>query len=122
MSLNWSTEKCPDGAEATEEEAGIREGLIFATMGVDIGELKESNLEEFRWRLLVLDMIFGNDTYEQMFTPEVLWRWRGLKTNVVTKTRAQWWAKMRDSIAIGRRFDDKVKREFGEFRERTTTA
>ena len=94
MSLDWGTENCNPPLPQTDQERDDRNGLIWGSMAVCLGSIKESNVEEWVWRMwhqskTIKHIYLGKDT-----TPDDLrqWvtRWIGLYTNAPTKTRAQW--------------------------------
>ena len=89
MSLDWSIGKCADWKELqTEKEWPMTNGIIWWTMGVDIGSLKsQADCEEFLFRYLFACKIDGR---EPQITLVALMRRIGLHTNVTTLTRARW--------------------------------
>lgn len=112
MSLDWSISnvqnwesismKEENGLEATKTNA-----LIWATLSVDLPGITEKNAEEFFWRIKVLEQKQGpfiwrykgegeaateREAYE--FTKEDIQRRIGLSTNVSTKPRIAWVARI----------------------------
>lgn len=112
MSLDWSITNVKDwesismkkenGIEATKTHA-----LIWATLSVDLPGITEKNADEFFWRIKVLEQKQGpfiwrysgeddaateRTAYE--FTREDIQRRVGLSTNVSTKPRIAWVARI----------------------------
>lgn len=121
MSLNWSTENCPDGGTpANDREDYEREALIWSTMTVGLRGPTEKNIAEYRRRLLIADKVYGGGpnaegAWSRTLTPAVLWRWRGLTTNVTEETKAAW--KNRLWKALDEDADSRADREWREFSE-----
>lgn len=105
MSLTWNLEKIEDKDQLcwiSVEEDGeqkyrlnpITELLIWRTMVVDMGKITPENLEEFAYRLLLYDSIFGgavlDNGEEHALTYEEIKAHIGLSTNVITTTRTAW--------------------------------
>lgn len=109
MSLNWSIEDIKDweqismDAEKNGLEATKTNALIWATMSVDLPGITAKNVDEFYWRIKVLEQKSGpfiwryggegeaattREAYE--FTREDIERRIGLSTNVSTKPRIAW--------------------------------
>lgn len=85
----------------------ITDAIIWATMAVDIGEIKESNYEEFYARLKMVEKVYGGRPYQ--ITLADLKRRIGLGTNVITTTPAAFANRMKKTLV-----DDahrKAKRE-----------
>jgi hypothetical protein len=94
MSLNWNIEECSEEIRNDEGEWPITNALIWATMGVGLGEITEKNAAEFYARVKLSEKLVG-----QMLNrgPEPYWitaedvRKRvGLRTNVSNEGRAKW--------------------------------
>jgi hypothetical protein len=99
MALHWNIEKCKDVEEIKkEEEWGITNSLIWATISVAMGSITESNWKEFLFRVKVLEKLSGpfmikhgeGNVVPVYFTPEMVKKRIGLYTNVSTDTRAAW--------------------------------
>lgn len=99
MSLDWDCEACANPLPADKEEAGIRTALIWATMGLSLGSIKEDNVDEWVFRIfhqqrLGLDFLY----LDKEVTPQEVegWvrRWIGMFTNVSTKPRKKWLKEM----------------------------
>lgn len=67
------------------------ENIIFITLGVEMGEITEKNLDEFYWRIKVWARALGTDF---KITKGELALHIGLKTNVKTITKKQFLAKI----------------------------
>lgn len=101
MSLNFDYSKVADlddllgakDAEPTEAQARewrIMEGVIWATMAVDFGEITEGNWAEFYARMSVLNGLHPGWYPVEHYTPAAIKRRIGLHTNVTTLTDLQW--------------------------------
>jgi|GEM_PF-2656054 len=98
MSLNWDITKC-DECVKNEEHWPVTNALIWATMSVGIGEIKESTIDEFCIRLAMWQQIFsplmcctdeeGNRQPRPLVYADVVLR-MGLSTNVSTESKAAW--------------------------------
>ncbi len=111
MSLNWSLEGCEDWeALKTDEEWPITQTLIFATMGVGIGEITEKTLPEFYARIAFLERLNGSfvkaqsedgsDWVDRPITVEDIRRRIGLTTNVFPQETRAKWAKRQADMAL----------------------
>jgi len=107
MSLDWNITDVKDwesismkkenGLEATKTHA-----LIWATLSVDLPGITEKNVEEFFWRIKTAEKLSGafvrkseNDgIVDVLFTREDIERRIGLSTNVATKPRIAWVARV----------------------------
>jgi hypothetical protein len=76
----------PD-AEGNRHLRSVTNHLIWATMIIDIGEIKASNIGEWLFRLTAMARIYQDDTHAKV-TREMLEQHIGLSTNVSNKTRA----------------------------------
>jgi hypothetical protein len=100
MSLNWNMEKVTDVQTLHEDdnEWAITESIIWATMTVDLGEITEKNLDEWAYRLAMLQAVWGANMRcggEPFYlTREHVERRVGLHANVGNMTRAQWLKKL----------------------------
>lgn len=87
--------------------------LVFATMNLDLGTIKADNIDEWRWRIAFLNhlqMPIGSTTVDKgkgkiervdyMPTREKLEPFIGLSTNVTTRTRKSWVARMMRYVKI----------------------
>ena len=116
MALHWDLTKVKDthllhnvaaekGGEppfpkgSPEDKAGdyqwaITDGLIWMTMGVDMGRITEDNWLEFLTRVRLLEKLQGAFMHKgdepYYFTATDIRRRIGLSTNVATKTLAVW--------------------------------
>jgi len=96
MALNWNISKCKDVEEIKSgQEWGTTHALIWATMTVGLGEISENNLNEFLFRLKVIEKTFGpllikGPGETLCFTPEMVRKRIGLSTNVSNETRSAW--------------------------------
>jgi hypothetical protein len=113
MSLDWTTSKCNPPTPQTDQEKDDRTALIWGSRGVGLSRIKESNVEEWVWRMWhqkkTLDHIYlGEGT-----TPDDLrkWvtRWIGLGTNAPNQTRTQWLKRV--SEALARETDRDVRKQ-----------
>ena len=99
MSLNWNLSKIADHRTVClrEVEPGVDElrgntnNLIWMTMAVGMGTITPKNIDEWQFRLAVLNRL---DTQPEMYaalTREVLEAHMGLETNVFpAQTRTKW--------------------------------
>lgn len=95
MSLDWDTTKCDPPHPVDQDDARMREALIWTTVGVDLGSITEKNVDEWVWRLWHGHKIgLGYFHIREGTTPYQLetWvrRWVGLVCNVVSKPRKEW--------------------------------
>lgn len=103
MSLDWNVAKVDEqwwkGEDNPEWE--ITNGLIWATIGVDIGQITEQNYEKFHQRLTRLEQEMGHlmnaweggEIKPYYFTLEDVQRRIGLSTNVTTLSDREYEAK-----------------------------
>jgi hypothetical protein len=102
MALNWNTKDCPMGGEASDDnEALWRDVLIWASLAVDLGELTEDNRKEWFTRLRILERI-NKSVIPQTDSGklvDILVRWTGLRTNVVSLDRVEWFKKLNKTSA-----------------------
>lgn len=94
MALNWDATKVRDFDKLTDEEAVIREALIWSTLGVGISRITEKNYKEFYARLRFIELLNGARRYKdemkpKYFTLEEVERFIGLTTNASEFSRAQ---------------------------------
>lgn len=102
MSLNFKLDKIKDYQTVCwqdEKLSAVTDGLIWATMGVGLGEITEKNINEWLVRLTFSDKLFGTmlglagekgERVERPFTRWELVQHIGLRTNVVNEPRAKW--------------------------------
>ena len=96
MSLNWDISKVDNWEEKKEQECGIwLNGLVWATMAIDMGEITEANIIEFYSRLEFYDENIGKlwsagrdedgKPLRDFPTLDEVSQWIGLDTNVSHK-------------------------------------
>ena len=99
MSLNWNLSKIADYRTVClrEVEPGVDElrtnthNLIWMTMAVGMGTITPKNLDEWQFRLAVLNRLDDQPEMYAALTREVLEAHIGLQTNVwPAQTRKQW--------------------------------
>lgn len=100
MSLNWSVAKVKDWETITkspwdkEKINPVTEALIWKTMAVDLGEISERNVDEFWFRVRLLQMLDGPELqYEDggvYLTKEDIVAHIGLVSNVIDLPRTKW--------------------------------
>ena len=93
MSLNWNAENVPDLERKRQENPGVLDCLIWASLSIGLGEITEKNLAEWVYRLrrsafegkpLIVDC----DGTPGEITKELIRPWIGLRTNVANVTNA----------------------------------
>jgi len=84
MALHYAFLGETDLSELTDEQHRFKEGLIWATMAIDIGYLCEDSAEEFARRCNLQELFQGKVTVE-MLKP-----YFGLRTNVITENANKW--------------------------------
>jgi len=100
MSLDWNVEKVTDVQTLHEDynECAITESIIWATITVDLGEITENNLDEWAYRLAMLQAVWGASMRHGgepfYLTREHVERRIGLYVNVGNMTRAEWLKKL----------------------------
>lgn len=97
MSLNWNTTDCVTPTPVDDLEAGQRECLIWGSIGIDLGEITQSNIQEWLFRFKFLETINRSLTTRPM-TLEVIQRWIGLRTNVISLTRKKWMKRVMEQV------------------------
>ena len=113
MPLNWkfTDKEVYDAIPDTTEEWNMTERIILATMSVDLGDIKEKNIDEwlFRIRFLVkVGVWYGDEP-----TVEDLQKRIGLHTNICDMTRSKW---IKKRVAyIEREIQENVKREMVQY-------
>jgi hypothetical protein len=141
MALHWSVEDIADSDRVCFEERDplpsegkpgekvralrpLTEALIFATLGVKIGHITESNASEFYARLKVTERLDGPLLYKTddegnqidvAVTPEMIRAHVGLRTNVPTEKRAAFLAGIRADL-------DRRMREYEHDAQQAATA
>jgi addiction module HigA family antidote len=104
LALNFDVSAIANHAEVTTDPVDknkwhpVTDKLIWMTMTVDVGELTEKTVDEFYWRMRLLQLfdgpnfqfVDGTDVY---LTMEDLRDHIGLRTNVITIDRKKWLAK-----------------------------
>ena len=109
MSLNWNASTVPDWGDLTPEQ---RDGAIWYTMFVDMGQITEDNYKEFSDRCRIYDALHGyNETYKFLHDPDFVKRLIGFRTNVSTKTIRQWFGRQYKHIEKERGWEKKSKKE-----------
>ena len=119
MSLNWNVTKCDQTACWKKDKDGdafmstMCEGLIWTTMVVDMGEIKETNADEFLWRMNFLIKHGGAvlPNAGACYTEADLKPFIGLSTNVVTKTRKQWLKRVMDNMERDHNASERSRKE-----------
>lgn len=103
MSLDWDCEDCANPLPADKEESGIRHALIWASLGLNLGSIKEDNVDEWVFRLfhqkrLGLDLIYLDKDVTPQEVEGWVRRWVGMFTNATTKTRKKWLSEMSEIL------------------------
>jgi hypothetical protein len=121
MSLDYQFEKIENWKDVCWEEkpngkvriAPDTEILIWASMVVDLGTITPQNAAEWRYRMLVLERIDSAVGVKDgaAYTPSLktIKQHVGLYTNVVNRTRRQWWARIKQRL--DNELDNQIKRE-----------
>ena len=107
MSLNFDLTKCCDEAKS-DDNAGLKEVVIFACMYVAIGEITKSNLVEFMGRVDIYQRLFGplmwdtsgDKAVAEPLTLDHVRLFIGLKTNVHRTPPGKWKKQMIDAAEI----------------------
>ena len=75
---------------------GLTTLIAFTTMAVDIGEITEANAEEFYCRACLINDLYASASAlpPEEITIADIKAHIGLRTNVITLTRAKWLAKV----------------------------
>lgn len=115
MSLNWNLTKIANtestcwrkDSSGEETMRGITHTLIFGTMAVDLGEITAKNVDEWLFRMQCIARVYGDEGWANI-TREQLTDHIGLSTNVISKTRKQFIAKM--GKALERECADEMRR------------
>ena len=107
MALHWDITKCTNMEALQVEENGewsITNGIIWLTLGVDMGEITKSNVAEFYARVKVWELVTGaivskyvteTDTREDYFlTFGDIQKRIGLSTNVLTEPITKWFKRI----------------------------
>ena len=93
MSLDWDISECTFDRDSDRHLANA-DRLIWQTMAVDLGSIKEKNLSEWVFRCAVIKIL--NHRIHDSFGPvteEFLRPYIGLCTNVSTTSRAKFMKK-----------------------------
>ena len=98
MSLDYDISKCTYDTESPLQRANC-ERLIWETMAVDLGEISEKNLDEWVFRMAVMQTLRNriNDSFGPV-TKDFLRPYIGLFTNVADTTRAKFMNKCKDQL------------------------
>ena len=115
MSLDWDVSNVtdyetvcfeqrynPDRKQTERMVKPVTNQLVFSTMVIDQSGITETNVEEFAWRLALYQQMFGgliieakdNEFVERFISAEEVRAHIGLRTNVVTQSRASWLKRM----------------------------
>ena len=99
MSLDWSTDRCDPPLPQTEEESASRHALVWACVGLDLQGITKNNIDEWMFRIYYsqevgVRMLDIPDDWTKAYMRRTLERWVGLGTNVITRPRKQWLARM----------------------------
>jgi hypothetical protein len=99
MSLDWSTENCAEPLPQTDDEKSIRNGLVWATLGLDLGSIAADNVDEWLFRIwyahkVGLEFLWLGEKPDPKEIRGWVERWVGMYTNVITRPRKEWLAKM----------------------------
>lgn len=126
MSLNWNLSKianyrtvclCAQDCEPGVDEVPLRNNthnLIWLTMAVGMGTITPKNIDEWQFRLAVLNRLDSQSEMYEALTREVLEAHMGLETNVFpAQTRTKWLSGIakrieRDALAAVRYSKPKV--------------
>lgn len=102
MKLNWSTKKCLKPNAENDDEALMRETLIFLSMLHGFAEITEKNAREVYARIHMLEQVRGAyhrvDGKPRYFQPADVYRWIGLQTNVSKVTDTQFMKVLRREL------------------------
>ena len=101
MSLNYDLTAVPKTVWSEDDGGywGVTQSIIYATMGVGIGVIDDSTVEEFVARTLFCQRLYGalcvaevdGEWVDRPLTREDIEAHKGLKTNVFPmETRASW--------------------------------
>ena len=99
MSLDWSTKDCSEPLPQNDDEKYLRTGLIWASLGLDLGSITEDNVAEWVFRLwhqhrCKMDFMFLGEEPNPVEIEGWVRRWVGLTTNVITQPRQKWLARL----------------------------
>lgn len=122
MSLDWrfTNQEVYDALPKSLTENSITSSLIWATLAVHIGEIKESNIDEwiFRFKYLsrvnrIPSFIRDDDGNPVPYIPTrtQLSQRLGLWTNMSTMPRKKWIQKIAESIEIDIEREMKIEQE-----------
>jgi hypothetical protein len=107
MSLNFDLKKIEDYETVCYDGDGnikpVTNSLLWATMTLDMGQITEANAGEFYARLILWTKLVGAFYMKQdgtaiEVTAEDVVAHIGLTTNVITRTRPQWYARQINPI------------------------
>jgi hypothetical protein len=116
MSLNWNLSKIANkdtvcfraDSNGERELTGLTHALIWGTIAVDLGEITAKNVDEWKFRLNCIGLVYDDKTWAEI-TREDIAKHIGLSTNVTSRTRKQFIAKM--AKALEREVSDSIRRE-----------
>ena len=110
----------PDEPDGKKNIYYVTEGLIWAGLRVDLSGITEKNIDKWAERLDILQQIgMGDFLYDtkddevryRNFTYQELLDHVGLRTNVSTKTDAQWRKKIWDELEYRAKRNVKLEKE-----------
>jgi len=92
MALNWSIENCNDWEQLiTDDNWQVTNALVWLTMGVDLGEIDVSNVNDFYARIKVWERVCGHLLIAPYYiTFEDVFRRVGLSSNVSNQSLNEW--------------------------------
>ena len=87
MSLNWNAENVPDLERKRQENPGVLDCLIWASLSIGLGKITERNVAEWVYRLRRAafeghPLIVQSDGTPWEITEDLIRPWIGLRTNV----------------------------------------
>jgi len=136
MALNFQFEKIAnymdvvwvgDGEERRMNP--VTEALIFGTMSVGLGEITDSNVDEFAARFRIIEKIHGamlykpnpdgEGTIDWFLTDEDFIAHIGLTTNVTNERRSQWASRIFNNKQTS--YTEELARNFRRNREQVSS-
>lgn len=91
MALNYRYEGKDDTTKWTKADWKTYNTLVWFTLAVDIGNITNSSIEEFCYRVNKQELCQnGNDGKSVELTSEMIEKFIGLQTNVYTLSRREW--------------------------------
>lgn len=98
MALHWGTEKCKPSLPKDDIDGEWRTGLLWASLGVGLSRIEESNVDEWIFRLRFLERI-GYSNATEKYPEAVVRRWIGLWTNATNEKRSDWLRRYANNLA-----------------------